>query len=279
MYKRFSKPDCLVLIVLILLAILTLGAIGRGADKRLKAALCLSNLRQWGNIWQAYLSDNDLYFPAGYTGESDDSGRWWKVLKPYYGDNEALKLCPEATAPSSDFWGNWSGSPQGPFMAWGDFGVPGVAPKTAYISAGKGSYGLNYWIYNETPADGVRPDATDGAGYWRHAQVAAAARVPVFTECTWVVGYHGSTGGVTETDSPPESEMRRGCSAISCHCLNRHEGAVNVLFMDSSARRIGLKQLWTLKWSRGYDTAGPWTQAGGVEPDDWPEWMRKYKDY
>ena len=43
--------------------------------------------------------------------------------------------------------------------------------------------------------------------------------------------------------------------------------------------RVGLKELWTLKWHRDYDTSGPWTKAGGVQPEDWPEWMRGFRDY
>jgi len=62
-------------------------------------------------------------------------------------------------------------------------------------------------------------------------------------------------------------------------CIDRRDGAINVLFMNWSIRKVGLKELWTLKWHRSYDTAGCWTKAGGVEPDDWPEWMRNFKDY
>ena len=62
-------------------------------------------------------------------------------------------------------------------------------------------------------------------------------------------------------------------------CINRHEGGVNALFMDWSVRKVGLKELWTLKWHREFDTTNPWTRAGGVQPDDWPEWMRGFKDY
>ena len=40
-----------------------------------------------------------------------------------------------------------------------------------------------------------------------------------------------------------------------------------------------LKELWTLKWYREFDTTGPWTKAGGVQPRHWPEWMRSFKDY
>ncbi len=49
--------------------------------------------------------------------------------------------------------------------------------------------------------------------------------------------------------------------------------------MDWSVRKVGLKELWTLKWHRQYDTAGPWTKAGGVQGEDWPLWLRRFKDY
>jgi len=61
--------------------------------------------------------------------------------------------------------------------------------------------------------------------------------------------------------------------------INRHNGGINILFMDWSARKAGLKELWTLKWHREFDTTNFWTIAGGVKPTDWPEWMRKFKDY
>ncbi len=50
-------------------------------------------------------------------------------------------------------------------------------------------------------------------------------------------------------------------------------------FMDGSVRKVGLKELWTLMWSRHFLTTGPWTKTGGVKPEDWPQWMRKFRDY
>jgi hypothetical protein len=61
--------------------------------------------------------------------------------------------------------------------------------------------------------------------------------------------------------------------------IDRHNAFVNQLFMDWSVRRLGIKELWTLKWHRQYPTNGAWTIAGGAQPGDWPEWMRKFKDY
>ena len=60
---------------------------------------------------------------------------------------------------------------------------------------------------------------------------------------------------------------------------NRHEEAENCAFMDGTVRKVGLKELWTLKWHRLYDTEGPWTVAGGATPDMWPDWMQDMEDY
>jgi prepilin-type processing-associated H-X9-DG protein len=62
-------------------------------------------------------------------------------------------------------------------------------------------------------------------------------------------------------------------------CINRHDGGVNSLFLDWSVRKVGIKELWTLNRHPYFDTRGPWTKAGGVAPEDWPEWMRGFKDY
>jgi hypothetical protein len=63
------------------------------------------------------------------------------------------------------------------------------------------------------------------------------------------------------------------------NCVNRHDGFLNSLFCDYSVRKVGVKELWTLKWHKSYDVAGPYTRAGGMNPGDWPVWMRNFKDY
>ncbi len=49
--------------------------------------------------------------------------------------------------------------------------------------------------------------------------------------------------------------------------------------MDWSVRKVGVKELWTLKWGPDFNTRGPWTHAGGVNGADWPPWLRRFKDY
>ena len=104
-----------------------------------------------------------------------------------------------------------------------------------------------------------------------------AAEIPLFTDGWWVDYWPRQTdqppaipGG--PPDQPNVNEMNRVC-------VDRHNAALNGLFCDWSVRPIGLKELWTLKWNKSYNTRGVWTKAGGATGDDWPEWMRRYKDY
>jgi hypothetical protein len=39
----------------------------------------------------------------------------------------------------------------------------------------------------------------------------------------------------------------------------------------SSARKVGLKELWWLKWHKGFDL--------NADPPVWPAWMENFKDY
>jgi prepilin-type processing-associated H-X9-DG protein len=80
--------------------------------------------------------------------------------------------------------------------------------------------------------------------------------------------------------SPPEYDGQlpgNGINDIWRVCINRHSGYVNVNFMDFSARKVGLKELWELKWSRKWFT----DRSGNpdYDPPAWPQWMEKFKDY
>ncbi len=267
MRTNMTKKDVAVLLGCVVFALASIGAIGEGGRRRAKAALCLSNLHQWGQCFQAYLEDNDGYFPTGLRGMMPE-GHWYWDLLPYYGHNPDLRLCPEATKLLYGGNGEWGD----PHSAWGKFGPPYELQDPRWPKGFYGSYGINCWVYNQNPQwEPMQPRW----GYWRTANVTGANRIPVFFGCTWYMTYLGPL----PDDEPAPTEYQALGLGMRSVCVNRHNGAVNMLFMDFSARKVGLKELWTLKWHRGYDTEGPWTMAGGVQPEDWPEWMRKYKDY
>ena len=123
-----------------------------------------------------------------------------------------------------------------------------------------GSYGYNAWLGES------------------HYRVAGHAGIPVVFDC------RSARAWPTHYDDPPEYEGQFGRPSpvliyMRTVCLNRHNGGINMLFRDWSVRKVGLKENWTLKWHPEFDTSGPWTMAGGVQPEDWPEWMRRFKEY
>jgi len=82
-----------------------------------------------------------------------------------------------------------------------------------------------------------------------------------------------------ETAPPKDDDTLPLQGTMAPFCLNRHNGHVNCLFLDWSVRKVGIKELWTLKWHENFNTTGPWTKAGGATTDKWPPWMRGFKDY
>lgn len=110
-------------------------------------------------------------------------------------------------------------------------------------------------------------------GSFRVIDIEGRENIPVLLDCTCPV-----VSG-EPNDPPPPLGIDLRLPGVRGVCLNRHNECVNALFLDWSARRVGLKELWTLKWEPHFDTRGPWTRAGGVKPGDWPKWMRSFKDY
>jgi hypothetical protein len=88
-------------------------------------------------------------------------------------------------------------------------------------------------------------------------------------------------GWPEETEGPAltEGDAWIGPNEIKRYCINRHRGYEGCLFLDGHTRKVGVKEVWTLKWHPKFNTAGPWTKAGHVLPSSWPEWIRGYPDY
>ncbi len=174
-----------------------------------------------------------------------------------------LFLCPVATrAESVDI----KGSRGSTFVAWR---APYYAGEAEWPIE-KGSYAPNHAVFGV----GVPPTPEErrySVGRWTTLPPAPrAANVPVFLDSSAMIPFFISEW----TDPPPYEDY----GFPEC-CIDRHSCGINCLFADWSVRKAGLKELWMLDWYPGYDTHGPWTKAGGVKPEDWPLWMRKFRDY
>ncbi len=198
-----------------------------------------------------------------------DRGEWIIALRSYYYTKMNILRCPMATErrPRKE---NYGGSFHAYYMPVGGNGSRGGGEEP--------SYGLNNWLYNP-PAGVTEIQGRPTINNWRRANRARHPnRVPVFADTMWRGGGPSEDGS---RGAPPayDSEWVNADAEMRHFCINRHEGYNNHLFLDSSVRRVGLKELWVLKWHRNFNTAGTWTRAAGRRPTDWPAWMRQFPDY
>jgi len=246
--KGFTLIELLVVIAIIALLMSILMPTLQRAKKSARSIACQASLRQWGLVMKLYADDNDGYFIKGGTGCD-----WFSTLKPWYSQQE-MTYCPEAKRPAMPAGtepggvANWFGST---YMSWS-------------YSGHYGSYGINMWVFNEY-GEGNNGWGKPKKWKWRTPYVKGADNIPIFADATWG-GTHPE-----EFDEPPLFEGDQNASFMGRFCIDRHNGGINGVFCDFSTRKIGLKELWRLKWHRNYNTRAP----GPV----WPEWMRSLKDY
>lgn len=254
----FTLIELLVVIAVIALLMSILMPALQRARKQAKTVACQSNLKQWGLYFSMYTHDNDGNFQQGWWPGQDYHGTWVAALRPYYQGSSEILCCPVATKPVSE-------GGRHPFAAWGVYGSE--RPSFEGLS---GSYGINAWVRNPPiemdmmPGRSTRPTMNN----WRTPDVRGASRVPLLLGEQYYAGYP------LMSDTPPDYDGQSYAGTndyMTAFCVNRHSGFVNGTFLDWSVRRIGLKELWTLKWHRYFDTHAP--------SPTWPEWMKGFKDY
>jgi len=263
----FTLIELLVVISIVVLLMALLFPVLRRARNSARATACQARLHQWGLAFKMYTDGNEGRW---FTAEREDDGRqgpqnWIGLVVPFFYNTLGFAACPMATSHGPDH------SESGPFDAWWieKFGPVASTPSGEMVYTAV-SYGFNYFASWKRWKD---PRSSDPRTFhWGHADVRGAANVPVLCDSA------DEDARMADGEPPPP----RGVfpDNVRCTpCIDRHNGGINMLFMDWSVRKVGLKELWTLKWHRQCDPAGPWTRAGGVEPEDWPQWMRKFKDY
>lgn len=257
--RAFTIVELLVVIAVMGLLAAILSRTAQQAGRRARAVACLCQLRQWGVGLSAFASELDP--PV----DGASFYVWDRFYRPDYHQHCSAFICPMATRyetnPADPNWMVWEGIGCGlgsTFTAWK---LPLRTPAAQKSEHLLGSYGLNH--------AGVATLTAQPRGRRNRNP----SNMPVLVDCvSW-----GAQACYDEEPPRYEGELT-GTGLRNC-CINRHDGGVNSLFLDWSARKVGLKELWTLQWSSWFDVQNAWTHAGGVQPEDWPAWMRRFEDY
>jgi prepilin-type processing-associated H-X9-DG protein len=202
-------------------------------------------------------------------------GAWLTMMKPYY-ERFDMCLCPSTTKTWRD------GVYRGPYTGW-DFrtlweGGASMWEWYPYYEVdgerSYGSYAKNTWI-----SDGMElGDEESLEWFYRNVYVSNGNEIPLMGDSNFLLGFP------TFYDEPANFRNHPpvcGCGGeINRWNADRHSKAINMVFLDWSARKVGLRELWMLKWNRQTTEAGVsgWGNLYVIpDPDDpemWPEWMR-----
>jgi prepilin-type N-terminal cleavage/methylation domain-containing protein/prepilin-type processing-associated H-X9-DG protein len=259
--RGFTLIELLVVIAIIALLMAILMPALSKAKAQAKAAVCLSNLHQWAIIWKLFADDHQ-----GRLAEELD---WLRPVMPYCDDPDLLK-CPAAARPLLPIQpGNdEDGGKFNAWVQWEDMDDNGT-DETCFV----GSYGYNQWFAWGTGGEGTRTDDR----LWMTVYLKSAAYAPVLLDAatTGATPWHKDSPPVYDGQLYKEGNDR---NEIRNFCQNRHNEAVNGLFADWSARRVGLKELWELKWHR------KWNEQGEAPPEEFwnaalKHWMYPMRNY
>jgi prepilin-type processing-associated H-X9-DG protein len=269
----FTLIELLVVIAIIILLMAILLPVTQRIRNQARSVVCQSNLRQWGTIFHIYTQENqDCFFPSlvetaiwfirgSYVRGNDPN------IPPVLNDTNTQKYacCPMAQKVGTGGWSytangvNVKGKMGSTFESWNL-----SAPEPLF----RCSYGFNDALFSLLfygfPPKRISASIRYGVNI---SNIKGRDNIPTFFD------------SALPTDGFHMWEHRPPLNHESGVFINRHNGCINVLFMDWSVRKIGLKGLYTLKWNMEFNTAGPWTKAGGVHPEDWPEWMQNFKGY
>jgi len=265
--KGFTLIELLVVIAIIALLMSIMMPALSQVKKLAKDTMCMARLRQWGVIFHIYLDDNNDRLPdTVHFTRSEALMKLAKYRKRHkrapdsagnnYGDKytySEMAYCPSATKTIEE-----GGRP--PFATW------------EYANS---SYGLNLWLAHcEGGGRAERPKCC-----WTRSRIKRREEIPMFMDCFYEPPEDDCDPAIYHWDDPPEygEYYSYGGNDMWRVCMDRHSGGINCLFRDFSARKVGLKELWEIKWNANW-----FTDPSGnpdYDPPDWPDWMKKYRDY
>lgn len=283
----FTLMELLVVIAIIATLMAILVPSLQSAKEIARSVVCLSNLKQCGNVAAMIAHDNKdklqhHWFAkekvgGGYADIRDSAPEkvmWMTQGEPYY-EQADLMLCPSASSRPQD-------GERGKVnkYAWRlknrDEG--GWAPYLKSTNdSPMSSYAFNDWCGS------LGDEANDPAlaeyvsKFWRTTNARQANEIPLMLDGVW---YHTmpEQGQVPPPEDPRIDERMNDEVLLQSWFANitlpRHRERTNMVYLDGSASKSGLRELWEYKWNRKYNYGQTPMSRSNY---DW-KWMARLPD-
>jgi prepilin-type N-terminal cleavage/methylation domain-containing protein len=265
--KGFTLIELLVVIAIIAVLMGILMPALSKVKKQARSAACMSQLKQWGLVWSMYTDGADGKFPSGKIRGGQNLGRdmprgaWITALRAGWEKHPELLLCPSAFRRND-------GTSHGNFDMSYTMAEYKELVGGALADNDEASYGMNNWAYSVTSALQGRAERS----HWKTVfKIKQPNEVPLFLDSMWRGG--GPQWESTNDISPPSfnGDWQGAGHEMKHFAIDRHARGINSLFMDSTVRKVRIKELWDLKWHRDYDVR----RAQTMSPSWWGPWLGK----
>jgi len=282
----FTLIELLVVISIISLLLAILMPALSELKRRANSLICQTRLSNLNKLAVVYTNqyDNKFWIGAGWTPNTlyGPADQWMGAVGKLMADtrdpnrdyikNNKTRCCPAATKPVGSIPQSMVAAtaqehPYTPFRAWGPFPPAGAPYRNRWEEVDIwGSYGDNSWIHSvplrATSFQGMSvnpalPPVTNPPtrGYytgllWQTNLVKHSDIIPVFLDSSWFENYCDNYNDPPISETMDMSNNGPINTQMKTACLNRHNQAINIAFMDGSVRSTALKQLWYQKWNR-----------------------------
>jgi prepilin-type N-terminal cleavage/methylation domain-containing protein len=243
--KGFTLIELLVVIAIIALLLAILMPALSKAKEIAKKVVCRTNIRSLTLGFRIFaVENNEKVFECHSGGKYN---LWLQQIQDNIGDIDKVRYCPSTKLELSP--PNFFGS----------------AKRTWYwdmdVEPEYGSYGFNAWLYSN---DGLGLGSEFERSAWKTANPANPASVPLFADSMW------ADAVPRDTDACPDGfDLDKGSTLgpeMQRFLINRHKDEINIGFIDGHQESVKLEMLWSLKWSKDFQTMGVKTRSPGGGP-------------